>query len=105
METLYELTVGFTALETALIPIGLLGSTALAIFSFFTSAYGKQRGFIDEPCLSNQLDSIVAVSERIHFLGAFIRGWLNILFAMIEFLLLWATLCVKQEKQYLASLQ
>jgi hypothetical protein len=112
----------FTPLETALIPLGVIGSTALAVFSFFSLTYAKQHSFIDTPCakvyyvplvliqtsaalylfcallvilafgLSSWLDRIIALLDSTSFLTISYRGWFNICFSLIEFLLLWATL-------------
>lgn len=110
-----------TTLECVLLPIGVFGSTALAIFSFFTSTYAKQHSFIDSFCkkvykvpltliqvsaalylfcaalvilgfvLGSWLAKIASMLENTHLLSISLRGWFNLSFAMTEFLLLWAT--------------
>jgi hypothetical protein len=114
----------FTNLEVVLIPLGLCGSTALAIFSFFVSAYAAQNSFIDVPCeetyeialalirasaalylfcaflvifelaLASQSKRFKNFLETAEFLHISIRGWLNLSFALTEFFLLWTTLAL-----------
>ena len=112
----------FTTLEVALIPIGLCGSTALAIFSFFVSDYATNHSFIDVQCSSTYTVALTLIKasaglylfcallviielsiasqstrfkawlENVALMHVSVRGWFNLAFAITELMLLVATL-------------